>query len=182
MRPPRLRCALLAATCTATAGPLRGQASDALYARFNALSGWDMRGYSFDPGIGTKTASEWSMPVVVVAPLGRKASVDVSTHYVSGRVDAYSGSPATLSGFTDTQVRFLYTVDRDRLVGTLSLNLPTRNHTLSPTHLELPAPLGADYLSFPAANFGTALGMTGGLAYPQRPRPGDVRARGDPPY
>jgi hypothetical protein len=176
MRPPRLRCALLAATCTATAGPLRGQASDALYARFNALSGWDVRGYSFDPGIGTKTASEWSMPVVVVAPLGRKASVDVSTHYVSGRVDTYSGSPATLSGFTDTQVRFLYTVDRDRLVGTLSLNLPTGNHTLSPTEFEVAAALGSNYLSFPVANFGTALGMTGGLAYAERLGPWNVGA------
>jgi len=146
VRPLRLACALLAATCTATAAPLLGQASDALYTRFTALSGWDVRGYSFDPGIGTKTASEWSMPVVVVAPLGRKVSVDLSTHYVSGRFEGYSGSSATLSGFTDTQVRFLYTVNRDQLVGTLSLNLPTGNHTLSPSEFEVAAALGSNYL------------------------------------
>jgi hypothetical protein len=168
MRPPRLACALLAATCGAPAAPLFGQASDALYARFTALSGWEARSYSFDPGIETKAASQWTIPVVVVAPLGRKASVDLTTHYVSGRVDTYSGGLATLSGFTDTQVRFLYTVNRDRLVGTLSFNLPTGNHSLSPSEFEVAAALGSNYLSFPVANVGTALGMTGGLAYAER--------------
>jgi hypothetical protein len=148
VRPPRLACALLAATGLARAAPLHGQASDALYARFNAVSGWEGRSYSFDPGIGTKTASLWTIPVVVVAPIGRKASVDLTTHYVSGRVDAYSGGSSTLSGLTDTQVRLLYTVNRDRLVGTLSFNLPTGNHSLSPSEFAVAGALGSNYLSW----------------------------------
>src|ERR1700675_3259937 len=96
---------LTAATPVWVVSSLHAQASDALYARFNALTGWEVRGFTFDPGIGTKSVSQWNVPFVVVAPLGRKMSVDLTTYYVSGNVETYAGTTQTLSGMTDTQLR-----------------------------------------------------------------------------
>jgi len=163
MRHPSLPAAALAAAVCS--GSLAAQGSDVLYARVEALSGWELRGYSFDQGIGAKTVAQWNIPVVVVAPLGRRVSVDLTTHYASGHFESYSGSPETLSGFTDTEVRFLYTVRRDRLIGSLSFNLPTGRHTVSTSEFQVAGAVGANYLSFPIANFGTGVGVAGGVAY-----------------
>ena len=140
MRHPTLpAAALAAAVCT---GSLAAQGSDVLYARVEALSGWELRGYSFDQGIGAKTVSQWNIPVVVVAPLGRRVSVDLTTHYASGHFESYSGSSETLSGLTDTEIRLLYTVRRDRLVGSLSFNLPTGRHTVSTSEFQVAGAVG----------------------------------------
>jgi hypothetical protein len=163
---PELRRAVVVVALSATfAGSLAGQASDVLYTRFTALSGWEVRRYTFDSGIGTKAVSQWQVPIVAVAPLSRKLSVDVTTHYASGHIETYSGGSETLSGFTDTEVRLLYTLDRDRLVGSLSFNLPTGAHTVTTSQFQVAGAVGANYLSFPVANFGTGFGATGGAAY-----------------
>jgi hypothetical protein len=168
MRHRRLASARLAASLSLASAPLLAQASDALYARFNAITGWEVRGYSFDPGIDTKVASQWNLPLVMVAPLGRTMSVDLTTRYAVGQVETYSGSSATLASFTDTQVRFLYTLRRDRLVATAAFNLPTGTHSLSTRQFQVAAAVGSSYLSFPVAGYGTAFGVTGGLAYAAR--------------
>jgi len=167
--------ALVAATLGAVAGvaPLGAQGSDALYARFNALTGWEVRGYTFDqwqapnPQEQPKSVSEWSLPFVIAAPLTRRLSVDLNTRYASGEVESYSGAHATLSGFTDTQVRFLYTLNPDRLVGSLSFNLPTGKATVDSNGFRVAGAIGGDYLTFPVPNFGTAFGVTGGVAFAQ---------------
>ncbi|HYL55779.1 MAG TPA: hypothetical protein VEU73_09405 [Gemmatimonadales bacterium] len=172
---PRSGFALVAATLGTVAGvaPLGAQGSDALYARFNALTGWEVRGYTFDPWTGANAAdqprsvSQWSLPLVVAAPLGRRLSVDLTTRYASAKVESFSGARATLSGFTDTQVRFLYTMNRDRLVGSLSFNLPTGQATVDSNEFRVAGAIGGNYLSFPVPNFGTAFGVTGGVAYAQ---------------
>jgi hypothetical protein len=168
MRHARLAAARLAATLSLASAPLLAQASDALYTRFNAITGWEVRGYSFDPGIDTKDVSQWNLPVVVVAPLGRTLSVDLTTRYAVGHVETYSGGSATLASFTDTQLRFLYTLRRDRLVATAAFNLPTGTHSLSTSQFQVAAAVGSSYLSFPVAGYGTAFGVTGGLAYAAR--------------
>jgi hypothetical protein len=160
---------VLACTALGVAAPRLGaQASDALYSRFVALSGFEARGYTFDPGIGTKSVWQWNVPIVAVVPLGTRMSVDVTTHYASGRVQTYAGATETLSGPTDTQLRILYTARRDRLVGSLSFNLPTGDRTISADEFTVAGAVGSTYLSFPVANVGTAFGVTGGLAYAQR--------------
>jgi len=167
-RQPKRTFALTAATLVWLASGLTAQGSDALYARFNALSGWEVRGYSFDPGIGTKSVTQWNVPLVAVAPLGRKMSLDLTTFVVSGRVETYAGTAETLSGMTDTQLRLLYTMSRDRLVGSVSLNVPTGVQAASTTQYGVAGAVGSSYLSFPVSNAGTAFGVTGGLAYAQR--------------
>ncbi|HUL50489.1 MAG TPA: hypothetical protein VLT79_10790 [Gemmatimonadales bacterium] len=143
------------------------QAADGMYDRVAVVSGFETRGYEFDPGIGTKSIWQWNLPVAVVAPLGRSVSVDVATRYASATLETYAGPSETLSGFTDTQLRLLFTPARDRLVASVSLNLPTGQHTLAPTQFTVAGSIGSNYLSFPVPNFGTGFGMTGGLAYAQ---------------
>ncbi len=57
---------------------------------------------------------------------------------------------------------------RDRLVATAAFNLPTGTHALSTSQFRVAAAVGSSYLSFPVASFGTAFGVTVGLAYAER--------------
>ena len=127
----RLGTFALSAVVAAAPAGLLAQGSDALYTRLSGLSGVEYRGYSFDPGISVKSVSQWNLPLIVLAPLGRRMSVDVTTHLVSGRITSYAGTAEKLSGLSDTQLRLLYTVGRDRLVTSLTLNLPTGKHSVS---------------------------------------------------
>ena len=143
---------------------LGAQASDALYARFSALSGWEMRAYDFDSGISTNSTSQWRVPVIAVVPLGRRLSLDLTTAYASSRLETTAGT-STLDGFTDTQVRALYTLIRDRFVTSLSLNLPTGRQDLTAGEFQVAGAVGSNYLPFPVTGAGTGFSATGGLAW-----------------
>ncbi len=142
---------------------LAGQASDALYTRLSALSGWEMRGYSFD-GDQVPSTAQWRVPVIAVVPLGRRMSLDLATNYASSQLDV-GDSTLTLDGFTDTQVRVLYTVTRDRLVTSLSLNLPTGPQDLTTGEFQVAGGVSSNYLSFPVSPAGTGFNATAGLAW-----------------
>jgi hypothetical protein len=146
-------------------GGLAAQSSDALYTRVTGLTGFEYRGYSFDPGISLKSVSQWNIPFIAVAPLGRHMSVDLTTHVVSGRIATFAGTEEKLSGLSDTQLRLLYTLGRDRLVTSLTLSLPTGQRSVSTSQFEVASAVGSNYLSFPVASFGTAFGVTAGAAY-----------------
>ncbi|HTY07429.1 MAG TPA: hypothetical protein VMC86_13010 [Gemmatimonadales bacterium] len=160
---PMYRTAVVAFFLSAGAGSLRAQASDALYTRWAGYTGFQFQSYSFDFPAGSKV-SEWSVPFVVVAPLGDRMSADLTAHYANATVTG-SGADQTLSGLTDTQLRLLYTLNRDRAVASVSINLPTGQHTLTPQQFSAYGAVGSNYLSFPVSDFGTAFGVTGGLAY-----------------
>jgi hypothetical protein len=164
---PRTLCAALCATALA-APALPAQGSDALYARVNGLSGFELRAFSFDSGLSVKRASQWHVPFVFVAPLGRRLSVDVSTSYVGSSLETSSGTEETISGLTDTQVRFLYTVRKDRLATSLSFNLPTGQRSVSTSQFAVSGAVGSNFLAFPVAALGTAFGVTGGVAMAAR--------------
>lgn len=142
---------------------LAAQASDALYTRLSALSGWEMRGYSFD-GDQVPSTAQWRMPLIAVVPLGRRVSVDLTTNYASSQLDV-GDSTQTLNGFTDTQLRVLYTVARDRLVTSLSLNLPTGPQDLTAAEFQVAGAVSSNYLSFPVSPAGTGFNATAGLAW-----------------
>src|SRR4029077_4776243 len=129
---PLQRTAVVALLISAGAGSLHGQASDALYTRWAGYTGFLFQSYSLASPAGSKT-SEWSVPVVLVAPLGDRMSADLTAHYASATHNNGAGaSDQTLSGLTDTQLRLLYTLNRDRAVVSLSINLPTGQHNLTP--------------------------------------------------
>ena len=160
---PMLRTAVVALLVCAGAGSLHGQASDALYTRWAGYSGFQFQSYSISETPSVKT-SEWAIPFVVVAPLGDRMSADLTTHYANAKVTDASGDH-TLNGLTDTQVRLLYTLNRDRAIVSLSINLPTGQHTLTSDQFRVYTALGTNYLSFPVADFGTAFGATAGVAF-----------------
>jgi len=157
----------LAALAAALPARARAQASDALYSRWNVVSGFELRGYSFtrlDSTFALSSMSQWNIPVIAVAPLGRKMSADLITHVAGATVNT-GGLSQTLSGLTDTQLRLLYTLGRDRAVASVSFNLPTGQHSVSTSAFQVAGAVASNYLSFPISNFGTAFGVTGGLAY-----------------
>lgn len=159
----RTRLALLVLAFGAV--PLAGQ-SAALYTRWNTLTGFEFQHYSFKDSLGTNNvtaASQWSIPLVVVAPIGRRMSLDVTTHLAHNSVSG--DSTRTFTGLTDTQLRLLYTLGRDRAVASLSLNLPTGKRSFSTSEFTVSSSMSSPFLSFPVSSLGTGFGVTGGLAY-----------------
>lgn len=155
---------LLAAVAVA-GGELAAQEAAPLYSRVAALSGWELRGYHFSAGLPVRSTAQWHVPVVVVAPLGRRMSLDLTTHFASANVSTYGGESESLTGATDSQLRLLYTLGRDRAVASISVNLPTGRRSVSTSEFQVAGAVGSNYLSFPVSNFGTAFGVTAGLAY-----------------
>lgn len=147
----------------ALAGPLSAQGTNALYPSSSVVSGFEYQRYGFDNTYLTQSASQWSIPLVLVAPLGRQASVDLTTHYAHTEVT--SSGTLSYSGFTDTQLRLLYTIGQQRAVASLSLNLPTGKHSFSTTQFPVSTAISSNYLSFPVNNLGSGFGVTTGLAY-----------------
>jgi hypothetical protein len=91
-------------------------------------------------------------------------SADLTAHYASATVSSTGQPDQKLSGLTDTQLRLLYTLNRDRAVASLSFNLPSGQHTLNTQQFTVYGAVGSNYLSFPVSDFGTAFGVTGGVA------------------
>lgn len=149
------------------AASLAAQESDAFYARINALSGFEFRAYAFDPGLSVTRASQWHVPLAFVSPINRRLSVDVSTSYASSTQET-TGGTETITGFTDTQLRFLYTLVPDRLVASFLFNLPTGQRSVSESEFAVTGAVGSNFLSFPVSGLGTAVGVTGGLAWAAR--------------
>jgi hypothetical protein len=147
------------------AAPLSGQGATALYTHWNALTGFEFQRYGFAQGLGISSASQWSLPLVIVAPLGRQMSLDLTTHYAHSEVTDSAGASQVVSGPTDTQLRLLYTVGRDRAVASLSVNLPTGKRSFPLSQFSVSSAIGSNFLSFPVGSLGTSFGVTGGLAY-----------------
>lgn len=154
---------VLAATALVLAGPLCAQGNTALYTNWNALAGFEFQRYGFDKGYVVSSGSQWSLPLVVVAPLGRQASIDLTTHYVHSSVT--DTSTLSYSGLTDTQLRLLYTIGHQRAVASLSVNLPTGKHSFAADTFRVSSAISSNYLSFPVSSLGSGFGVTTGLAY-----------------
>lgn len=160
-----MRMRLMLGAMLSLAAPLSAQGATALYSRWNALSGFEFQRYGFGRGLAVGSASQWSLPLVVVAPLGRQMSLDLTTHLAQSRVTDSAGTTTDFTGLTDTQLRLLYTVGRDRAVASLSLNLPTGKHSFSSTQFGVSSAMSSNFLSFPVSSLGTSFGVTGGVAY-----------------
>jgi hypothetical protein len=161
-----MRTQLVLLAIGAGAGSLAGQGSTALYTRWNALGGFEFQRYGFSDSVGANgvtSVSQWSIPFVVVAPIGRQMSVDLTTHIAHNSVTG--STTQTYTGLTDTQLRLLYTLGRDRAVASLSINLPTGKHSFPTSEFAVSSSMSSPYLSFPVSSLGTGFAVTGGLAY-----------------
>src|SRR5512142_3409365 len=113
------------------AAPLWSQGATALYSRWNALSGFEFQRYGFGQGLTVQSASQWSLPLVVVAPLGRQMSLDVTTHLAHSQITDSVGTTADHTQITDTHLLPLDTAGRARAVAPLPVNLPTGKNSVS---------------------------------------------------
>ena len=156
----RIRFVLVA---VALASPVAAQGNTALYPSSSGLIGFDYQRYGFDKGYVVQSGSQWSVPLVLIAPLGSHASVDLTTHYAHTAVT--DTASLTHSGLTDTQLRLLYTIGAQRAVASISINLPTGKHSFPTDSFRVASGVSSTYLSFPVNNLGSAFGVTTGLAY-----------------
>ncbi|HET7379584.1 MAG TPA: hypothetical protein VFJ24_06055, partial [Gaiellales bacterium] len=147
----------------ALAGPLAAQGNTALYSSWSVLGGFEYQRYGFDKGYAVQSGSQWSLPLVLVAPLGSHASIDLTTHYAHTTVT--DTASLTHSGLTDTQLRLLYTIGAQRAVASISVNLPTGKHSFPTDSFRVASGVSSTYLSFPVNNLGSSFGVTTGLAY-----------------
>jgi hypothetical protein len=158
-----MRTPIVLAMALSLSAPLAGQGATALYSRWNGVSGFEFQRYHFSTGLGVDNATQWSLPLVVVAPIGRRMSLDLTTHVAHSEISG--ASTESYSGLTDTQLRLLYTLGRDRAVASISLNLPTGSRSVSTSQFQVASAIGSNFLSFPVSSLGTAFGVTGGAAY-----------------
>ena len=153
----------LIVVAVALASPLAAQGNTALYSSWSGLGGFEYQRYGFDKGYTVQSGSQWSLPLVLVAPLGSHASIDLTTHYAHTAVT--DTASLTHSGLTDTQLRLLYTIGAQRAVASISVNLPTGKHSFPTDSFRVASGVSSTYLSFPVNNLGSAFGVTTGLAY-----------------
>lgn len=122
-------------------------------------------GYTLDQS-GTKLkVTQLSLPFGFIKPLTQKLTFDVGTAFASSTVDDGT-TKSTLSGFTDTQVRFNYSVN-DFFIVTAGVNVPTGQYKVAPDKVTAAGQIGNDFLAFPVSSYGNGLAGTGGVAFAQ---------------
>lgn len=121
-------------------------------------------GYTLDQA-GTKVkVSELSVPLAYVLPLSSRLTFDVGTAFANAHVDAGGGQTSTISGLTDTQVRFNLTLGSDAVVVTAGLNVPSGQYNVAGDKVAAAGQIGNDFLAFPISSFGNGFAGTGGIA------------------
>src|SRR5687768_18170942 len=85
--------------------------------------------YTFEDGLGVKSANLFIAPVAYELPLGRSFSIDLYSAFARGSVEI-GDSVHTMTGFVDTRVRANWNLTPWALL-TVGVNLPTgnSNHT-----------------------------------------------------
>jgi len=128
------------------------------------FTGVDVRGVSFQSGLGIKKVTEIAVPFAAVWQAGAHLSFDLGGRYATVSSTDESGASTSLSGLTDIQVRGLYALVRDVAVLSLTVNLPTGKTKLAPDQLPVAGMIASDMLPFPVTNFGSGFNVTTGLA------------------
>jgi hypothetical protein len=132
--------------------------------RPRAITGAEFYTISFGAGLGTKTVSEFVVPLGVIVPVGQRLTLDAGTYVVSARREDEAGASSTISGTTDVTLRAGYQVIPDAVALTLAVNLPTGQYTLDTAQLPVANAAATDLIPFPVSNFGTGFNVTSGLA------------------
>jgi hypothetical protein len=125
-------------------------------------------GYKFDPGLAFDEITELMIPLQAEIPVGRLASLTVSTGYV--RVDLKSATEdnvlpdQSLSGMLDTQARLSFNLVEGRLVLLATSTLPTGTQSVRRDELSILGALASDIIGFSAATVGSGGDVGGGFA------------------
>lgn len=159
---------LAAATPLAAQQPLGGRVGGELQPTFEQWSFGCCTDHTGTANV--KSATQLSIPVVAVVPLGRRATLDAYVGWMHGDVklrDA-AGTTLSLNGLTDTRLRASVRLAGDALLATFGANLPTGKTSLDAEELGALRVLGAPALRFQTPSLGTGWGGTTGLVYTTR--------------
>ncbi|MFQ5704010.1 MAG: hypothetical protein ACE5HT_08310 [Gemmatimonadales bacterium] len=148
------------------AGPLAAQSP--IYPDPNGGTGFEFRTFQFDRAFDLQSASQVVVPVFAGTPIGSRLFVDLTANYAHTRLRWLDGTETNLSGLTDSQLRFSYTLGRDLAVVSTSINLPTGKSSISSQQLTVLRSTAQDFLPFPVSNYGTSAGVTGGWVVARR--------------
>ncbi len=151
--------AIIAALLVGVPGTLPGQTP-----RPRVISGVEFYSATFGAGLGTKTVSEFVVPVGLFVPVGQRFTVDAGTYIVSARREDETGASSTISGITDLTIRAGYQIIPDAVALTVAVNAPTGQATLDTAQLYVAGATATDLIPFPVTNFGSGFNVTSGLA------------------
>ena len=162
MRARRIFPALAAAVAALLPAALVGQGAPV--GSTTGFTGVEVRGLSFQSGLGIKKVTQIAVPFAAVWQAGSRLSFDLGGRYATVSRTDESGASTSLSGVTDIQVRGMYQLARDVAVLTVSVNLPTGKTKLTPDQLPVAGIIASDMLPFAVTNFGSGFNVTSGLA------------------
>jgi len=128
------------------------------------FGGVEVRGISFQSGLGIKSATEIAVPFAAVWQASSRLALDLGGHYATVSRTDETGASTSLSGLTDIQARGVYQIVPDLAVFTLAVNLPTGKSKLTAAQLSVANLIASDLIPFPVANFASGLNVTTGLA------------------
>jgi hypothetical protein len=120
--------------------------------------------YTFGEGQGARTVEQAAVPVVLVLPLHRRFTVDVTSAAANTRVVANGATQSEIVGSTDTQIRADWQLMLNHLSLTLGVNAPSGQYRVEADQVEVATQIGNDFLFFPIASMGNGPAGTVGLA------------------
>jgi len=119
--------------------------------------------YSFEQGTRKTTVSQSAVPIAMIVPLSPRLTFDVATAFATSRVES-GAAVSEISGLTDTQLRFNYTIGTDAVVFTAGLNVPTGQYEVAQDAIAAAGQIGNDFLAMPISSYGNGIAGTGGIA------------------
>jgi len=114
-------------------------------------------------------ATQWSLPVGIIVPIGNRWTFDITSAYASGEVRLSGLDPSTgsdgysLSGLADVRMRATGSLIGDNVLITAGLNLPTGKTELEAEELGALRVIAAPALSFQVPVLGTGSSGTLGV-------------------
>ncbi len=120
-------------------------------------------GYSFDPGLGFESVTEFSLPVVGRMGLGDRANLVVSTGWASLTSKQADGEEVTLSGVLDTEARLTLSMVPNRFSLLATAVLPSGTSSLETEQLPVLAVIANEALDLSTVRFGSGGAVGGGV-------------------
>jgi hypothetical protein len=118
--------------------------------------------YEIKTGSEKTTVAEFAMPLAYIQPISSRLTFDIATSFATVTTKV-AGDESTLSGLTDTQLRFNYTFGGG-FVLTAGINAPTGQYKVDTAKVAAAGMIGNDFLAFPVSSFGNGFAGTGGVA------------------
>ncbi len=118
----------------------------------------------FGEGAGSRTVSQFALPMAVILPFGERFTVDLTTAFATSSAKVDGGGESSISGLTDTQIRANYRFASDQVLLTFGINLPTGQYEVALDEQEAAGQIGNDFLYYPISSMGNGFAATGGIA------------------